>query len=68
MDLKDAIREARGGESQQAFATRIGAGIATLQRWESGVRSPKHYRHVVALAEAGVPMELLRREAAKQPA
>lgn len=59
MELRDAIRAARGSESQQIFATRIGAGIASLQRWESGERRPVHYRHIAALMEAGVPREVL---------
>ena len=55
--LSEEIRRARGGESQQAFATRIGAGIATLQRWERGATVPVHHLHVEALKREGVPAE-----------
>jgi hypothetical protein len=65
MRLSEAIRAVRGTTSQQVFATRIGAGIATLQRWEAGVGSPKHYRHVEALVAEGVPLELLVPDAAE---
>ena len=59
MDIAQAIREARGGKSQQVFATEIGASISTLQRWESGESTPAHYQHVVNLIRFGVPRGLL---------
>lgn len=65
MSFAEAVRAARAGESQQAFATRVGATVATLRAWEMGRAVPSHYRHVVALVEAGVDEDRIRQAAAK---
>lgn len=65
MDFAKAVKRVRAGESQQAFATRIGASVATLREWEMGRAVPVHYRHVVALEEVGVPADTIRQAAAK---
>jgi transcriptional regulator with XRE-family HTH domain len=42
MTISDAVRALRAelDESQQAFSNRLGVGIATVQRWESGRWKP----------------------------
>jgi transcriptional regulator with XRE-family HTH domain len=47
------------GETQQAFAHRLGVGMATVQRWEYGSARPSGYRHVSALVAAGADLEVL---------
>ncbi len=66
--LSAAIRNARGELSQQAFATRIGTNILTLREWEKGRKVPFIFLHIEALAEAGVPMRMLRAAAATRSA
>jgi transcriptional regulator with XRE-family HTH domain len=58
-NLADQIRKARGNRSQQVFATELGTNMMTLREWENGNKPPHLHRHVVALADEGVPMELL---------
>jgi DNA-binding transcriptional regulator YiaG len=65
MEFAQAVRAARAGESQQAFATRVGATVATLRAWEMGRAVPAHYRHVVALIEVGVDEDTIRQAAAE---
>lgn len=67
-NLSIAIREARGTESQQAFATRIGAQMDTLRAWEQGTKPPRYYRHVLSLIAAGVDESLLQAATAMEVA
>jgi hypothetical protein len=59
MDVSQAIRELRGDTPQHVFATRLGVGLATVQRWESGKARPNLYRHVECLVRAGIPRSVL---------
>lgn len=56
--LAAVIRSVRRdlGDSQFAFAVRVGASLSTVQRWEAGDVAPTHYVHVVALERLGVPV------------
>lgn len=59
--VDQAIRAARGDESQQVFATRVGCSIAQLQRWEAPDTDshPTRYDHVEALVREGVERTVL---------
>lgn len=57
--VRDEIVVARGTETQQAFATRLGLGLATLQRWEAGKTVPTDIQHVDALEREGVNRETM---------
>lgn len=39
------------GESQHAFADRLGTHPNVVHRWEAGVHKPRNYDHVAALMD-----------------
>jgi len=62
MEFKDKVYQARMklGLSQEAFAKELNVGIASINRWENGVRKPnklKEYAFVEYCKIKGITFE-----------